>query len=213
MPAVRHVPPTLHCNHRPRGAQLAPTFGDRGYPVMGIVRHRLRSTQTPMTVVTERAPLAQIDPLTGFGTRSKLLADLNQALALREDQATLAIFNLGGFGTYVELYGRLEAETLLVRIAGRLSECLGQAATCYRPRYEEFATLLQTSPADAERLLDSAASTLNTRFEQFKLTLTYGSTVLHQEADEPISALALADTRLFLHVPDRRARERRNTPH
>jgi len=165
-----------------------------------------------MAVVTERAPLVQIDPLTGFGTRSKLLTDLNQTLALRGKPTTLAIFNLGGFGTYIELYGRLEAETLLVRIAGRLSECLGQTTTCYRPRYDEFAALLRTSPADAERILAAAASTLNTRFEQFKLTLSYGTAVLHDEADEPTSALALADTRLFLHVPDRRARERRNPP-
>jgi GGDEF domain-containing protein len=160
--------------------------------------------------MTQVAQLA--DPLTGLGTRAKLLADLGEACDVNGQQSTLAIFDLGGFSRYVELYGRLEGEALLARLARRLLEIFGRSATCYRPRYDEFAALVEAPAGRAEPLLAETVSALTARFEQFRIAFSYGAASVPDEAAEPGDALALADTRLFLHTQSRRARERRETP-
>lgn len=152
------------------------------------------------------------DPLTGFGTRAKLMGDLAQAVGLPGPGWTLAIFDIGGFRRYVELYGRIEGEALLVRVAQHLEATLGERFEYYRPRYEELAVLVPAPPASAGDALTAAAAALTARLEQFSVTLTFGTAILPSEAADPTEALSLADTRLFLHASDRRARERRSVP-
>jgi GGDEF domain-containing protein len=152
------------------------------------------------------------DPLTGLGNRRRLLADLDGAEDPNSPSRTLAIFYVGGFTRYVELYGRLEGEALLVRLAELLPATLEHAGSCYRPRDDEFAALIQGPPATAEPLLTAAAASLTARFEHFEVTLSFGAAVMPDEAGEPVEAMTLADTRLFLRAQDRRPRERRNTP-
>jgi GGDEF domain-containing protein len=152
------------------------------------------------------------DRLTGLGSRRRLMADLGQAASPDTGSKTLALFHLSGFTRYVELYGRLEGEALLVRLAGRLSELLGDGAACYRPRDDEFAALVEGPPAAAEPLVIEAAAALTARFEQFHVPLAFGAAVVPDEAGEPVEAMSLADTRLFLRAEDRRPRDRRRAP-
>jgi GGDEF domain-containing protein len=168
-----------------------------------------------MAIVSNRRtaePGTLRDPLTGFGTRDKLMADLAEAVGLADAPWTLAIFDIGGFRRYVELYGRIEGEALLVRVAQHLAATLGERITYYRPRYEEFAVLVPAPPASAEAELTAAAAGLTSRLEHFSVTLTYGAAILPSEAADPTEAMSLADTRLFLHASERRARERRAVP-
>lgn len=155
---------------------------------------------------------SRTDPLTGLGTRAELMADLADAVEPTSPARTLALFDFAGFGAYVDLYGRLEGEALLVRLAGRLSEALEQPASFYRPRSDEFAALIQTSLAIAEPLLIAAVASLTSRFEHFEIIATFGAAVLPDEASEPVEALMLADQRLFVSTLARRARERRHQP-
>jgi GGDEF domain-containing protein len=152
------------------------------------------------------------DPLTGLGNRRRLMADLGCGDDPNGPSRTLAIFYLGGFTRYVELYGRLEGEALLIRLAELLPGTLEHAGSCYRPRDDEFAALIEGPPATTEPLLTAAAAALGARFEHFDVTFAFGAAVMPDEAGEPVEALTLADTRLFLHARDRRPRERRGTP-
>jgi GGDEF domain-containing protein len=152
------------------------------------------------------------DPLTGLGTRAELMLDLAESIDPTSPARTLALFDFAGLSEYADLYGRLEGQALLVRLADRLSEALEQPATYYRPRSGEFAALIETSIATAEPLLLAAVSTLTIRFEQFEITPTFGAALLPDEASDPVDALMLADQRLFLNTLARRARERRHHP-
>src|SRR5580700_4253658 len=109
------------------------------------------------------------DPLTGFGSRRTLIADLTDAASSGREPTTFALFALGGLDEYVELYGRLEGETLLARIAARLTDALTQAGRYYRPRTDELAALIDGPLPDTEPLLLGATATLNDRFSQFEL--------------------------------------------
>jgi GGDEF domain-containing protein len=155
---------------------------------------------------------SRTDALTALGTRADLMADLAEAVERTGQPRTLALFDFGGLDDYVDLYGRLEGEALLVRLADRLSEALGEPARFYRPRSDEFAALIQAAIATAEPLLAAACSDLARRFEQFEITPTFGAALLPDEASDAVEALMLADQRLLLNALARTSRERRQQP-
>jgi GGDEF domain-containing protein len=150
-----------------------------------------------------------LDPPIGFGTRPMLMADLTVALRPDGPARMLAIFDLIGFGEYVELYGRLEGQDMIVRVGDRLAEAIEQPARFYRPRGTEFAALLEVPLATAGEQLAAAVLALRERFTRFNLTLAFGAVMLPAEALEPVDALILADERLSLNAHARRRRERR----
>lgn len=149
------------------------------------------------------------DPLTGFGPRGSLIADLTDAAAARDRSRTFAIFDLAGLRDYTELYGRIEGESLLTRLATRLSEALGSSTRYYRPRNDELAVLLDAPLARAEPLLTATVAALNDRFAQFDLAVSFGAATLPDEASDAVAALVLADRRLSLAARTRLPRERR----
>ncbi|HEX4521617.1 MAG TPA: diguanylate cyclase [Gaiellaceae bacterium] len=152
-----------------------------------------------------------IDPLTGFGSRAKLVADLADAVTPTSRPSTLAVFELGGLREYVELYGRLEGDDLVARIAGRLPEAIRLPSSFYRPRGDELAALVQGPGAIAEPRVAVAVAALTSRFDEFKLELAFGAVELPDGASDPVEALILADGSLFLQSLARAARERRRT--
>ena len=151
------------------------------------------------------------DPLTGFGTRSRLLADLAKAVRPTSEPTLLVIFALEGFHEYVELLGRLETQTLVLRLASRLAGALEPAATCYRPREDEFATLVHTPIATVKPILDAAVLSLRERGGIVAVSAAFGAAMLPDEASDPVGALQIADQRLSSNAPRRRPRNRRRS--
>lgn len=64
--------------------------------------------------------------------------------------------------------------------------------------------------ADTERRLTDAVSALNAHFSQFRIQIAFGAATLPSEADEPIVAMRIADSRHYLRKRSRR--ERRLVP-
>jgi GGDEF domain-containing protein len=167
------------------------------------------STMNVSTRAVQSPSSDLVDRLTGLGTRSKLLADLGDALEPGAPPQILALFDLGGHADYLEAYGRIESERLLVRVADTLGEALGSEARCYRPRYDEFAVLVDAGSAQTATL-EVAVGQVNATLDGHGVVLAYGAINLPFEANEAGVALALADARLFLRAAGRRARERRS---
>jgi GGDEF domain-containing protein len=149
------------------------------------------------------------DSLTGFGTRHKLLLDLERAVRPTSEPTLLVIFCLEGFDEYVDLLGRLESQTLLLRLAGRLAKTLEPAGTCYRPREDEFAVLVHTPIATVKPILDSAVLALRERGGHVAISASFGAAMLPDEASDPTGALQIADERLSSNAPRRKPRNRR----
>jgi GGDEF domain-containing protein len=144
-----------------------------------------------------------VDPLTGFGTRERLLADL-EAVSF----GTVAVFNLSGLVEFEEAQGRIRGEGLLVQIARTLEETVGPGVRYYRPRHDEFAVLIESDAEDRQTGLAAAVDETNRRLERSQVVLEYGL-AMPAEVTDGLAALMLADQRLFLHSPSRRSRERR----
>jgi GGDEF domain-containing protein len=151
------------------------------------------------------------DSLTGFGTRTKLLRDLAVAVKPASPPTLLVVFALDGLDEYTELLGRLESQTLIVRLASRLAGALEPAGYCYRPRGPEFAALVHTPIATVKPYLDAAVLALRERSGRVPVMATFGAAMLPDEASDPLEALRIADERLSSNAPRRKPRNRRRS--
>lgn len=151
-----------------------------------------------------------VDPLTGFGTRQALMLELEDAVKPDAAPSLLVVFGLEGFDEYVALFGRLAGRTLLVKLSARLAEALAPKGSCFRPRFDEFSALIETTIADAKPVLDGAVAALRERATSGAVTAAWGAALLPDEADGPIAALQVADERLASNAPRRRRRNRRS---
>ena len=153
-----------------------------------------------------------VDPLTGFGTRQALLAELEGVVGEGRSPTLLVLFGLDGFDEYVSLFGTLAGRTLIVKLAARLADALGSGASCYRPRQDEFAALVPTPIERVAEILDGAVAALRERAASVAVSTAWGAAMLPDEAGSPAEALMLADSRLASNAPRRRRRNRRSDP-
>jgi GGDEF domain-containing protein len=153
-----------------------------------------------------------VDPLTGFGTRNALLAELGGAVREERGPTLLVVFGLDGFDEYVTLFGSLAGRTLLVKLGARLADALGAGSRCFRPRQDEFAALVPTPIDGVTEILDRAVAALRERAASVAVSAAWGAAMLPEEAEDPVDALRLADTRLASNAPRRRRRNRRANP-
>jgi diguanylate cyclase (GGDEF)-like protein len=137
------------------------------------------------------------DPLTGLANRRRLLADLEQGIAdaTSARPLLLALFDLDGFKTYNDTFGHPAGDALLIRLAGRLRDALGDSATAYRVGGDEFCVL--STAADPDAVPERAAEALAEQGEGFTVTASHGSVLLPLEATTATEALREADRRMY----------------
>jgi diguanylate cyclase len=156
--------------------------------------------------------LVLTEPLTGFGSRAKLLDDLETAVKPDSPSSVLVIIGFDGLTEYRDTFGRLETQTLLAELAGRLQDELKSVGTCYRPREDEFALIVHAAIDTVQPLLDVLIPRLHEPGRFVSVTAAYGFAMLPDEAPDPLEAMMIADQELNLAVLGRRSRERRLNP-
>ncbi|HUB73806.1 MAG TPA: HD domain-containing phosphohydrolase [Solirubrobacteraceae bacterium] len=150
---------------------------------------------------------ANVDPLTGLANRRQLAEDLQAVWAEVSGgrSVRLALFDLDGFKAYNDSFGHLGGDMLLTRLAQEFARTVaGAGAGCaYRLGGDEFCALLWDDVA--EEVLESCVTALGAEGEGFRITSSYGSVLLPQEARDPQLALQLADERMYAHKESGRA--------
>jgi HD-GYP domain-containing protein (c-di-GMP phosphodiesterase class II)/GGDEF domain-containing protein len=162
------------------------------------------STQAPPRAAESPAPPAggfPTDPLTGFGMRQQLEADLILAVKPTAAPSLLVLFDLDGTGAFEKSSSRVYSEALLRRLAVRVSNALGADATCYRSRVAELSALIRAPIPTAMKLAAAAATALGAQDGEEPVAVRFGTAVLPEEAHEPLAAILLADTRRKLDRP------------
>ncbi len=116
-------------------------------------------------LLSDVSRLAFRDQLTGLANRMLFLDRLEQAVALqRREHEPLAVLclDLDDFKTVNDELGHPAGDELLIRVAGRLTECLRNSDTVARLGGDEFAVLIEGSIEDAlaavDRILDAFTS-------------------------------------------------------
>lgn len=93
----------------------------------------------------EMVHVARHDPLTDLPNRGILIDDVNAALqASRVDGRSIALifFDLDGFKPINDRYGHAAGDQVLIELAGRIRDCLGEHDAVARVGGDEFAVLV-----------------------------------------------------------------------
>ena len=153
-----------------------------------------------------------LDPLTGFRVREQFIADLTAALEPGSPPRTLAVFDLVGLSEHRRSFGERASDELIARLAEAFARVVVPAGSCYRPRRDEFCSLVagRIDEADGANLLPEAARALLEAGEGSLTSSWFGACLLPEEAADPIEALMLADERLLVRSDHRASRERRH---
>ena len=155
---------------------------------------------------------AVTDELTALGNRRRLIADLDEVLAVatRERPWLLAIYDLDGFKAYNDAFGHPAGDALLIRLGRKMDAVPGPGGGVYRLGGDEFCLLAPLAGDHAGRLLDLSLEALSEQGEGFDVTSSFGAVILPEEANEGIEALRKADERLY--VQKRGKQSSRNRP-
>jgi two-component system, cell cycle response regulator len=149
---------------------------------------------------------ARTDSLTGLRNRRSLLADLEIQLGLASlgSPRALLLFDLDGFKEYNDAFGHPAGDELLVRLAARLVEAVGDSGEAYRLGGDEFCVLLTPGRDGIDPMLAACSAALHERGEGFEVSTSFGVVLMPEEADTPTVALQLADRRMYARKGGRR---------
>jgi diguanylate cyclase (GGDEF)-like protein len=149
---------------------------------------------------------ARTDSLTGLRNRRSLLADLEIQLGLASlgSPRALLLFDLDGFKEYNDAFGHPAGDGLLVRLAGRLVDAVGDSGDAYRLGGDEFCVLVSPGRDGIDPMLAACSAALQERGEGFEVSTSFGVVLMPEEADTPTVALQLADRRMYARKGGRR---------
>jgi diguanylate cyclase (GGDEF)-like protein len=154
------------------------------------VRAEMRRAHRQLEVASET------DSLTGLGNRRKLMADLEQ-VARDGRSAALVILDLDGFKGYNDTFGHPAGDSLLARLATRLSEALDGHGRAYRLGGDEFCAVWWTDADGRANAETVSAAALCERGEGFSISAAHGAVAMPSEAASAEAALRTADLRMY----------------
>ncbi len=140
------------------------------------------------------------DSLTGLGNRFAMSHELDAhcSAATRERPILVTVFDLDGFKDYNDSYGHPAGDALLARVGHRLASAIEGRGTGFRMGGDEFCVIV-AHDEHADGTLAAAASALSEIGDGFKITCSYGSAAIPNDAENAADALRLADARMYSH--------------
>jgi two-component system, cell cycle response regulator len=173
--------------------------------LLALARMTIGFLETQRTL-TQSHVEARTDSLTGLRNRRSLLADLEVQLDLASPSAprALLLFDLDGFKEYNDAFGHPAGDGLLVRLAARLADAVGDSGSAYRLGGDEFCVLSVPGREGVDPVLKACAAALNEHGEGFEVTSSFGCVLMPDEATTATQALQLADRRMYARKGERR---------
>jgi two-component system cell cycle response regulator len=141
---------------------------------------------------------ALTDSLTALGNRRSLLRDLEHRFA-HERKFGLAMFDLDGFKVYNDVFGHPAGDALLARLGERLGYVAAQHGAAYRLGGDEFCVLMDAGDIPMHQVVEKMKAALSEHGDGFRVSASYGSVSLPEEAAGPSEAMRLADRRMYAH--------------
>jgi two-component system cell cycle response regulator len=166
--------------------------------VLAAGAHLLVTWRENLALLARSQRLSLTDSLTGLGNRRRLMGDLRLACksAGEREPWSLALYDLDGFKLFNDTFGHPAGDSLLVRLAERLS-CTVEPATAYRMGGDEFCVLFDRSREDHEALVRASVLALAEDSHDFSITASHGVVHIPEEMSDPAAILQLADQRLY----------------
>ena len=170
--------------------------------LLALIAHERRVRIDRAVTVTEayRGALdeAYRDELSGIANRRKLLHDLERVAASPASEHVLVFFDLNGFKQYNDTFGHPAGDVMLRRLAGKLDCAIDPSlGSAYRLGGDEFCLLAEVPAPGSDSLLDRSMEALSEHGDDFSITACFGAVFIPTEAADPLSALTIADERLY----------------
>jgi two-component system, cell cycle response regulator len=178
------------------------------FTLLAIVLRLWLSLRESRSHLDESRQEALSDELTGLGNRRALMAALDEAARKPPEQGRvylLGLFDLDGFKAYNDSFGHPAGDDLLRRLGTRLQDFIAGKGEAYRLGGDEFCLLAACTVAAVEPLLAGAGAALSEHGDGFVVTASQGSALLPTEAREAVTALQLADRRMYANKRRERA--------
>jgi diguanylate cyclase (GGDEF)-like protein len=144
-----------------------PLFAALGILVAAVLARQFVMLVENQRLLSDVAREAFTDSLTGLANRAHFLHRLEEAVARPHSSAqpiAVLCLDLDNFKSVNDALGHPAGDELLVRVAGRLTACLGETGTVARLGGDEFAALLEgsveESQAAAHRVLESFSAAI-----------------------------------------------------
>lgn len=163
----------------------------------GFFYRRSRRLQSENAGLLKASQLeALTDPLTGLANRRALLRDLETRIseATRTTGIVLALYDLNGFKHYNDSFGHPAGDALLARLGGHLADLSDTGCQVYRMGGDEFCLI---ADASAEMAVERGVEALSEVGDAFRITASFGSVSIPDEATATEDALRLADQRMY----------------
>ena len=164
---------------------------------LGVVIVRMAllfSDHLQLLTVTRRE--SQSDPVTGLGNRRRLILDLADAIESRRPHV-FALFDIDGFKSYNDNFGHPAGDALLSRLGKNLAAAVSPTGFAYRLGGDEFCVLSRIEGANGDGVVALGSAALSEAGKGFTSSSSNGSVLLPDEADDPSTALLLADRRMY----------------
>ncbi len=146
------------------------------------------------------------DPLTGLGNQGALRVDLESRVSRGDEEPfSLLLLDLNGFKTFNDTFGHPAGDAMLAHLGRQLAGAVGSDGETYRIGGDEFAALLNCSPAEVPRVSKRTAEALTAAGEDYRLGAAWGAVAVPAEAATPSAAMKLADVRMYAQKQSRRA--------
>ncbi|MGC1164589.1 MAG: GGDEF domain-containing protein [Solirubrobacterales bacterium] len=140
----------------------------------------------------------RMDHLTGLGNQGRLQIDLaTRCLHAGLEPLTLLLLDLNGFKRYNDTFGHPAGDAMLRRLGRQLNEAVGATGSAYRIGGDEFAVLTAGADGRHGEVAKRAAEALTASGRGFELNAAWGTVTIPDEADDPASAMQLADVRMY----------------
>jgi two-component system, cell cycle response regulator len=167
--------------------------------VLAAAAHLIVTWRENLTLLVRSQRLSLTDSLTGLGNRRRLMGDLRLVCknAREREPWSLALYDLDGFKLFNDTFGHPAGDSLLVRVAERLSATVEPAGTAYRMGGDEFCVLFDRSHEDHESLTRASVLALAESGPDFSITASHGVVHIPEELSDPAAILQLADQRLY----------------
>jgi diguanylate cyclase (GGDEF)-like protein len=167
--------------------------------VLAAAAHMVVTWRENLTLLVRSQRLSLTDSLTGLGNRRWLMGDLRLVCksAREREPWSLALYDLDGFKLFNDTFGHPAGDSLLVRVAERLSYTVEPAGTAYRMGGDEFCVLFDRSQENHEALIGASVLALAENGGDFSITASHGVVHIPEEMSDPAAILQLADQRLY----------------
>jgi len=164
---------------------------------LGVVIVRMAllfSDHLTLLAVTRRE--SQSDPVTGLGNRRRLMLDLEAAIDSKRPHR-FALFDIDGFKAYNDNFGHPAGDALLCKLGQNLGAAVRPDGSAYRLGGDEFCVLSQIDGQRTHDVVALGSAALSIAGEGYTSSSSSGSVLLPDEADDPSTALLLADRRMY----------------